>query len=171
MRLSRKVSDASANPHRPDDLDAGGRIWRGRIRLGALPPRDTGAVQRARRDADSLPQRYRRSVSGLPAIVRVCPQSIRAHVAAMMHSRAKYRSGAASGGRGSNPRPQAWEACALPTELPPHSGRYYAARPTPIARLGSTLDGRARPPATDLCLARGCLPDRITDLRHLSPGG
>ena len=25
-----------------------------------------------------------------------------------------------SGGRGSNPRPQAWEACALPTELPPH---------------------------------------------------
>src|ERR1019366_8209170 len=25
-----------------------------------------------------------------------------------------------SGERGSNPRPQAWEACALPTELPPH---------------------------------------------------
>ena len=24
-----------------------------------------------------------------------------------------------SGGRDSNPRPQAWEACALPTELPP----------------------------------------------------
>ena len=25
-----------------------------------------------------------------------------------------------SGRRGSNPRPQAWEACALPTELHPH---------------------------------------------------
>jgi hypothetical protein len=41
--------------------------------------------------------------------------------------RAKYRSGDASGGRGSNPRPQAWEACALPTELPPRGCRYYAA--------------------------------------------
>ena len=27
-----------------------------------------------------------------------------------------------SGGRASNPRPQAWEACALPTELPPRGG-------------------------------------------------
>jgi hypothetical protein len=37
------------------------------------------------------------------------------------------RSGTASGGRGSNPRPQAWEACALPTELPPHGDQILRA--------------------------------------------
>jgi hypothetical protein len=34
--ISSDVSDASANPHGTDGLDAGGRIWRGRIRLRAL---------------------------------------------------------------------------------------------------------------------------------------
>jgi hypothetical protein len=34
--ISSGVSDVSANPHRTDDLDAGGRIWRGRTRLRAL---------------------------------------------------------------------------------------------------------------------------------------
>jgi hypothetical protein len=29
-------SDVSANPYKTDDLDVGGRIWRGRIRLRAL---------------------------------------------------------------------------------------------------------------------------------------
>jgi hypothetical protein len=33
---------------------------------------------------------------------------------------------AESGGRASNPRPQAWEACALPTELPPHASHFRA---------------------------------------------
>jgi hypothetical protein len=34
--ISSDASDVSANPDRTDDLDAGGRIWRGRIRLRAL---------------------------------------------------------------------------------------------------------------------------------------
>lgn len=34
--ISSDVSDASAIPHRTDDLDAGGRIWHGRMRLRAL---------------------------------------------------------------------------------------------------------------------------------------
>jgi hypothetical protein len=35
-----------------------------------------------------------------------------------------------SGGRGSNPRPSAWEADALPTELPPQAGASLARAPT-----------------------------------------
>src|SRR5450432_735387 len=50
----------------------------------------------------------------------------------------------ASGRRGSNPRHQAWKACALPTELlprenhftfPPDYSRPILSRPTPIAAL------------------------------------
>ena len=39
-----------------------------------------------------------------------------------------------SGGRGSNPRPQAWEACALPTELPPHRRTILCGTRTPDLR-------------------------------------
>ena len=49
-----------------------------------------------------------------------------------------------SGQRGSNPRPQAWEACTLPTELHPPSGSYC--KPLNILiliNLSSTINSQA----------------------------
>jgi cytochrome c biogenesis protein CcmG/thiol:disulfide interchange protein DsbE len=66
-----------------------------------------------------------------------------------------------SGGRASNPRPQAWEACALPTELPPQSAQ--------ILRGPSNLVRRETPHPADPRLARGRVPDRATALRPFAP--
>ena len=68
-----------------------------------------------------------------------------------------------SGERVSNPRPQAWEACALPTELSPRRLGFYAA--------ASTLDGRATSRPADSRVPRRRLPGGAADLRHLHPGG
>src|ERR687887_286890 len=47
-----------------------------------------------------------------------------------------------SGERGSNPRPQLWESCALPTELPPLGKGKYSARPRgPAQRTAGTGRG------------------------------
>jgi hypothetical protein len=50
----------------------------------------------------------------------------------------------ASGERVSNPRPQAWEACALPTELPPRCPDSRASRPSkiPAERRRNVPDAR-----------------------------
>ena len=50
------------------------------------------------------------------------PQRRAGHFANL--SAAVHRAFRWSGQRGSNPRPQAWEACTLPTELHPPSGSY-----------------------------------------------
>ena len=61
-----------------------------------------------------------------------------------------------SGKRDSNPRPQPWQGCALPTELFPRSGENFSARPAAAQR--PTL-GRAR-----LKGASGGEGDRTPDL-------
>jgi hypothetical protein len=53
-----------------------------------------------------------------------------------------------SGERVSNPRPQAWEACALPTELSPRKSPYYVlssgfSRPSPLVIRGDAGPNRA----------------------------
>ncbi len=55
-----------------------------------------------------------------------------------------------SGGWVSNPRPQAWEACALPTELPPRRLRYYAPRPLPLVAVGTASKSRVLPIAVSV---------------------
>src|SRR5215210_438467 len=50
-----------------------------------------------------------------------------------------------SGKRDSNPRPQPWQGCALPTELFPRSGEDFSVRPAaaqrPIAIGSSSAEG------------------------------
>src|ERR687898_2620963 len=47
------------------------------------------------------------------------------------------RTAAKSGKRDSNPRPQPWQGCALPTELFPRSGEDFSARPAAAQRPGT----------------------------------
>ena len=81
----------------------------------------------------SLPQLGFRGHKGAVDSWLFCPRtpaSVRAANRALSPGipfhRAKIGSAKPSGGRGSNPRPRAWEARALPTELPPRSGESYA---------------------------------------------
>ena len=66
-----------------------------------------------------------------------------------------------SGGRASNPRPRAWEARALPTELPPPGGQSYA--------FGDLCSCRATPCDTKPRLARRGLSGRAAGLRRHRP--
>ena len=62
-----------------------------------------------------------------------------------------------SGKRDSNPRPQPWQGCALPTELFPRCGQDFSTRPAAAQR--PNMQGRARPKG-----ASGGEGDRTPDL-------
>ncbi len=64
-----------------------------------------------------------------------------------------------SGQRGSNSRPQAWEACALPTELHPHTTRYniaYKTQKGTIVKPDEKLDVR---PVQEFLTTNIVMPD------------
>src|SRR5580658_10271396 len=67
-----------------------------------------------------------------------------------------------SGERGSNPRPSAWEADALPTELSPHAAR--------ILRARSKLAGREVPSDRRLDVAGRRGPGGAAAVWRLDPG-
>lgn len=88
---------------------------------------------------------------------RLRPRRCRRARSRRIHSRrlSRRRSEKSSGRRGSNSRPQAWEACALPTELHPHARADYlsSGRPAASRALANTSSsiGSVRRPVKVFC--------------------